>query len=603
MPAMDPPPPTWTRLEPHAREANLQYGLNAEVHDPLWFLTRQWQLGEFWGEDAGSPVYAQLEMTCTPITRYQPRGIPPTWIQKGAIQPTASVEGQVLDGTIPLEAIVERESIRREREPMQPVQRVRLAVEAGMHFLRLLSAHGAGALRAKVLTDFPVALPDDQKQGLDADTLRFLQVVTGRVPDGTVLRSGVHTWSGFPKEHREAVDKTVKCWVEWYDSLFFCEPAKSEDLTKPKETAWIPERLEYQALVSAPTSEGEVVLSLSEYADGHLDWYSFNVLPAGSLGAKEDTPAKKMSMSAIPTPVTFRGMPASRYWEFEDAHIDFGGMVAGKQQLAHLLLIEFGLVSGDDWFVIPVTVPVGTLCHTDGLTVHDTFGESTLIESAIKPARALDGKIGSEDTVPWNLFHLSRDTTPVNGSPRPSLDALFLPPTLGTSLHGKALEEVLFLRDEMANMVWAVERTVESPLGEPLNRSEAYARSREKKTVPSVGPEASQTRVYRLASEVPSHWVPMFPVPIIENRGDQLGLALGKQGQARVVKELWEGRVKNPLYGEEVPREGVRVMRAFQYARWTGGETYLWVGRRNEVGRGEGSSGLVFDQLIPPDEN
>ena len=26
------------------------------VHDPLWMLTRQWQLGEFQGENASSPV-------------------------------------------------------------------------------------------------------------------------------------------------------------------------------------------------------------------------------------------------------------------------------------------------------------------------------------------------------------------------------------------------------------------------------------------------------------------------------------------------------------------------------------------------------------------
>ena len=27
--------------------------LRAEVRDPLWMLTRQWQMGEFQGDDAG----------------------------------------------------------------------------------------------------------------------------------------------------------------------------------------------------------------------------------------------------------------------------------------------------------------------------------------------------------------------------------------------------------------------------------------------------------------------------------------------------------------------------------------------------------------------
>jgi hypothetical protein len=51
------------------------------------------------------------------------------------------------------------------------------------------------------------------------------------------------------------------------------------------------------------------------------------------------------------------------------------------------------------------------------------------------------------------------------------------------------------------------------------------------------------------------------------------------------------------LYDEEVPREGARVTRAFQYARWIGGSTHLWVGAHKLPGRGEGSSGLRFDTV------
>ena len=48
---------------------------------------------------------------------------------------------------------------------------------------------------------------------------------------------------------------------------------------------------------------------------------------------------------------------------------------------------------------------------------------------------------------------------------------------------------------------------------------------------------------------------------------------------------------------EEVPRAGRTVTRSFQRARWTNGSTFLWIGRSSPVGRGEGSSGLVFDQI------
>jgi hypothetical protein len=49
------------------------------------------------------------------------------------------------------------------------------------------------------------------------------------------------------------------------------------------------------------------------------------------------------------------------------------------------------------------------------------------------------------------------------------------------------------------------------------------------------------------------------------------------------------------LYEEEVPREGVRVTRRYQYTRWCDGSTHVWIGRRKQIGRGEGSSGLRFD--------
>ena len=39
----------------------------ATVHDPLWFLARQWQLGEFQGENASTPVRADV-VTRSPLS-------------------------------------------------------------------------------------------------------------------------------------------------------------------------------------------------------------------------------------------------------------------------------------------------------------------------------------------------------------------------------------------------------------------------------------------------------------------------------------------------------------------------------------------------------
>jgi hypothetical protein len=59
--------------------------------------------------------------------------------------------------------------------------------------------------------------------------------------------------------------------------------------------------------------------------------------------------------------------------------------------------------------------------------------------------------------------------------------------------------------------------------------------------------------------------------------------------------ELLNAAARLALFDEEIPREGIRVTRAFERTRWLDGRTLLWVALRKRVGRGEGSSALRFD--------
>jgi hypothetical protein len=604
----------WTRLEPYSRDESLRGGLRAEVHDPFWLLARQWQFGEFRGEDVGSPVLVRWLLHGTPLTRHQPRGI----------APDRSVAGRRLDG-VPLETLVERERIRIEGA-VQP----RLAAEAGLHLVRLLGA----AHRAAVLALFPLTAPaEDPRQPLDDDTRRFALVTAGRVPDGGLLYSvlravrdpaalnqlaepyrsrvgaEVQSWQAweqsFPEAERSRIDGAVTDWLEWWDSLF-SEPGPMA----PVQPSWIGERMEYEVAVAAPTPAGEIVLDAPEYPGGHLDWYSFDVMRGGSLGAMRDDLSRDqvereaIKGGALPVPVSFPGMPASRWWEFEDGRVDLGAVQAGPQDLVRLLLLEFALVYGNDWFVLPVDLPVGSLCRVQWLVVSDTFGQRTLIRAAREVDRA--GLPPGETELPWDMFRLAPDRRAGVAGGREAPDALFLPPTLGTSLHGAPLEDVLFLRDEMANLAWAVERVVESPIGRPLDRSEAFQAGRRRGQARDSAPAPSTatgdgvtTLAYRLATEVPPHWVPLFPVRI---RPGEPAIRLQRGGvpQGRVLqREGVPGAAPLHLNEEEVPRAGARVTRAFQYARWIDGKTYLWVGRRKGAGHGEGSSGLRFDVVEP----
>src|SRR5690606_33722647 len=92
---------SWTRLEPRARRDDPAAGLEARVRDPLWLLARQWQLGEFTAEDAGSPLRATVRVEHAPLTR----------VRMGALtRPSAG--GQRYDpARTPLEVLVEREPV------------------------------------------------------------------------------------------------------------------------------------------------------------------------------------------------------------------------------------------------------------------------------------------------------------------------------------------------------------------------------------------------------------------------------------------------------------------------------------------------------------
>ncbi len=61
----------YVRLEQHPQDGNFETGFAAEVHDPVWFLSRQWQMGEHQGENASSPVSLRYETELTPIQPFQ----------------------------------------------------------------------------------------------------------------------------------------------------------------------------------------------------------------------------------------------------------------------------------------------------------------------------------------------------------------------------------------------------------------------------------------------------------------------------------------------------------------------------------------------------
>lgn len=151
----------------------------------------------------------------------------------------------------------------------------------------------------------------------------------------------------------------------------------------------------------------------------------------------------------------------------------------------HLLMVGTAevLVDAARWCVLSYEIEVGSLCDALGIVVKDVFGDVTLIRAA---DRGRD-----EEWRRWALFGLET-LTPENIAQA----RIFVPPPTPRLLESPPLERVVFLRDEMANLCWAVERTIAPPAAS------------------DPAPAAGATARYRLGTDAPLNWRPFVPVRV-----------------------------------------------------------------------------------------
>jgi hypothetical protein len=584
---------TWNRLEARPRTQAFDRALKAEVRDALWMLTKQWQLGEFRGSDAGSPVFAKVRVDTTPLTAYQAGDAP---------------AGPMPDGA-PLEATVERRTLAM-TSAGQPVSiDVRLA--AGREWLALVAV--IGDHRQAFVDAYPIHAPDptdpaDAPLCADPQVWELLAAVAGRAMDGQALLDhlaadpGHHAYDGIagiaPGEHT-AINAAATAFQAWFARLITQPAAGDPD-------AWSPQELDYRFSASAPEPGGtEKVWNAGDYVQGRLDWYSLDV-DAGSagLGVPTSLTSTAATRTTIPVPVSFAGMANTRWWTFEDAKTNYGDVGAATTDLAKLMFLEFALVYANDWFVIPWTLPDGVVASVRGIAVTNVFGERLWISSADEGAGA-----GWQR---WGMFTVGVTGGRMPGGTDPDLVLL---PSAAKIDQGPPTEDVQLIRDEVANMVWGVETGVPLATGdtgrglEQARLLHAFLQAQ----VPAGGPApaAAAPIRYEVMTAVPENWIPFLPVHVDDsNREIQLQRAAmprilagdttpPAKIQPRTVL-LREGLDRTPaqtyfVHEEEVPRAGARLFQAFARTRWSDGSVHVWQRVRRQTGRGEGSSGLAFD--------
>ena len=202
----------WNRLEGRPRSVEFDRALSAEVRDALWMLARQWQFGEFRGEDAGSPVTATVHLSTTRPTRYRAQENPPV-----ALPDRQSLETLVEGRAIPFRIGTDLVSLD-----------LRLAM--GRRWMKLMSPHPP-PVRDKIMARWAITPPDPTSDAdvpliAHPDVWATLRAVAGKVLDGyelyAHLKAGGHPYdgvSGLNQHQKQDLDALVPRFVPWFEDL------------------------------------------------------------------------------------------------------------------------------------------------------------------------------------------------------------------------------------------------------------------------------------------------------------------------------------------------------------------------------------------------
>ena len=516
---------TWTRIEPDILtgdpQKDLALGIMAEIADPLWLLGRQWQIGEWQGEDAGSPVTAEVSATSYAIDSL---AIGNTTIPYQA-------------ANTPVDTLVEHDGGRAD---------MAMRAAGGRAFLDELAEHKVRVYQNAARSAFGFAALDGTNvmeavliaaSGVDGD--RVLAAVTS----GKITQALSVTQGDVPN-----FNAAVQEWTAWYGPR----------ATAAVNPTWQTDRLEYQFSMSAALKEGRVTLSAQEHHGGRIDWDAFTASAFGSgLAGGQPSQPVVTRLTAMPTLLQIPGMPSPSFWEVEDAATDAERIEAGPSDTARLLLIEAALAFAPDWFLLTLRLPVGSLSKIDNLQMTDTFGITTTIRAA-------------EEVRPdanWCLWKVTQ------GDGR--LGYLLLPPPNISFLTSEPVEEVAMVRDEAANLAWALHRVPATPA----------------QAVPVESGEGAL--IYVPITALPDARAPLVLTESADGRFLVEGQLVNRPANAATDLMPASFRVRD----EEVPDEGIILRRRFELGRTPDGMLWLWASREAAAGARMPTSGLRFDGI------
>lgn len=488
---------------------DLDDAVRAVVHDPLWFLARQWQMGEFQGENASTPV----EVRATIRTR------------------RISYTAAALPGAPPsLEALPPEVLVESENNDWWTIGR-RLKV---------------GAELAAQLGLAP------QERWLFADPPPPYDLVSPAWDALTILADGDLDTSGLDPSPAEP----AHCWVD--DELVY-EHADAFD------------------------AEG-TALHLRRHRGGRMDWYSVDAGAGPAEPAGEFLELEPL----IPARLDFPGRPRAGTWEIEDAQHDYGSVGADAKHTSTAILVNLVQGHRDEWFAVPIGAETGVIVEITEFWVRDAFDQewdSTTSDGLNPPTDLVATPFGPR---PWALFDSGTS-------------GLILWNAVDRTLESEPIEQVQFGVDDQSNLVWAVERRLDSRSPRPIvPESGAY---------PLIPPPPGDQTVSSDYRYVPgmgaeAYWIPYA----LDAEAARRELARHRlrdlsfypaldlpEAAAAVLRDA--GRIREGV----VPIGGVQVERRWQLARASTGAPQLWIERRRGPLMSPPARTLRFDVAMATD--
>ena len=634
----------YTRIEPRTRNKDFASALSFEVFDPLWMLTRQWQFGRFNGVDGGSALTAKIKATRRKIdSTYPKRDVNNkknysirTPMEYEVEKMNRSITPFVrIESALYFKKMLELKLSNKYEELVKTALFVSPEIydEREIYTTRLCNDIITGLKELFHLDSFTSG--DNETNPLEIlklkqnENLKRLYAVYGkRIFDGCKLY--LSSDSNFSivdfadtvqkinekyqiMELNSLLPDILLDYKTWFDKKYL--PVKNEE-----DNCWNEQKLGYEVSMGESTN----VYEAEDYCTGKLSWYSFdgaeNPTPKKSAEQDDGIIEKDKWLSYLPVPAILPGAPARRLWQFEDVKVRFGQQENNEvSMLANAVVMQYVTMYGNDWMLTPIETVAGTILDVEGIMITDTFGNRIFIDTSAEEADKKNTDKSVSFTDRWSLFGTTKANA-YNTSDFSSEKGLLFPPTLPRCEESKPVEEVQFLRDEMANMLWGVENIINDGCGGTIsgkNLSDAVLSVVDAQKEDTVDTnEGNNEYSFLVQNRVPIHWIPFIPqkIPgkgrdIRFRRGTMPIYFTGEYNLVRPSTELLKIKIENdrvvPRYinEEEITGYGVKLILTNQRTRWFFGKSFNWTGAKKIISQYQANSGLMFDELIEKKSN